>query len=365
MSFAFAFSKTTVKASDTEASVQKTLVKKGYCQRHRDIKLPSRFEILLNKAVKNECHQCEKDREFNNQERERKLKNNAEVIRLSEELKEKDKKIEDMKEENTELKEEKTELKEEKTELERKLSSTSLQNEELRVVHFNAILLGDSGVGKSSILRRLEDATFILDIQPTIGVGIKIKKFQIKKNGKYFNINLKVSDTAGQEHYKSICKNYCKNTHAVILVYDINKEDSFKAIDGWLNFFEDSRTSDFKPVILLIGNKLDLEPKVSTPAKWAEENKASFMEYSAKTDKNGNKIDKIIKYLICNILDKDDIMSKVNVPKKTITLSSKKEKEEKNFWSDLSNLWRSFFGCTSRNSSVEDNFRLQNFDPLE
>ena len=122
------------------------------------------------------------------------------------------------------------------------------------------ITLGKCGVGKSCILKRYDDNTFDEHMIATIGLNVIIKKI-ILKNGE--KIMLKIIDTAGQEKYKALSKSYFKNVDAVLFVFSINNEESFEDIKSWISLFNDNYNGKSNIPQYLVGNKVDLERKVS------------------------------------------------------------------------------------------------------
>ena len=144
------------------------------------------------------------------------------------------------------------------------------------------LLLGDSGVGKSSLLLRFVEDTFTDEHQATIGVDYKFKP--ILDN----TVKLMVWDTAGQERFRTLTSSYYRGAHGVILVYDVGSLDSFNDIEAvWLkeldrNLFDIEKK---EVCILLIGNKIDTERQVSREEgrQLARKLNCLFMECSAKT----------------------------------------------------------------------------------
>ena len=117
---------------------------------------------------------------------------------------------------------------------------------------FKFIIIGDSSVGKSCLLKKFIDGTFYNDFDTTIGVefGAKI----ISCNNK--NIKLQIWDTAGQETFRAITKSYYRGSCAIILVYDITQRSSFNNIPSWINDLKEININD--QTVILIGNKTDL-----------------------------------------------------------------------------------------------------------
>ena len=115
------------------------------------------------------------------------------------------------------------------------------------------MLIGNSAVGKSSLLLRFSDNTFSESFLPTIGVDFKIRTFEM--NGK--TVKLQIWDTAGQERFKTITSSYYKGAQGIILVYDITDRQSFKDVENWLAEVEKHASENV--IKLLVGNKCDLE----------------------------------------------------------------------------------------------------------
>jgi Ras-related protein Rab-18 len=164
---------------------------------------------------------------------------------------------------------------------------------------FKILLIGDSGVGKSSILLRFTEDEFEEDFPCTIGVDFKTKMIDFYNKKK---INLTIWDTAGQEKFRSLTSSYYRGTHGIILVYDVTNRASFLSLEHWLKEI-DTYSTNSEVIILLIGNKIDMPNRVVTReegAKFAKSKSMLFMECSAKT-KLG--IQQAFEELIQKILD--------------------------------------------------------------
>lgn len=145
---------------------------------------------------------------------------------------------------------------------------------------FKILLIGNSGVGKSSLLLRFADDTFTDNFMPTIGVDFKIRTLEV--DGR--TIKLQIWDTAGQERFKTITSSYYKGAHGIIVVYDITDKESFKNIDTWMTEVEKHASDNVSRI--LVGNKWDLDEsrQVSTDEgkELADQHNIRFMETSAK-----------------------------------------------------------------------------------
>jgi len=149
---------------------------------------------------------------------------------------------------------------------------------------FKILLIGDSGVGKSSILNRYVDNTYLENNMSTIGVDFKIKTINIDDK----LIKLQLWDTAGQERFRVITSSYYRGVHGIIIVYDVTNEESFKNVDFWLSEIKKYGLPDI--VKILIGNKSDrIDKKVieyTTGQEYANEFDMKFTETSAKNNSN-------------------------------------------------------------------------------
>ena len=120
---------------------------------------------------------------------------------------------------------------------------------------FKIIIIGDCGVGKSSLSLRATKNEFIESYKTTIAFEFYI--FNIKINN--LNINLQIWDTCGQEEYRSLISSFYKNSSLAIIVYAIDNITSFNNVDSWIKDLKQYSNPNIK--IILIGNKNDLNDK--------------------------------------------------------------------------------------------------------
>ncbi len=157
------------------------------------------------------------------------------------------------------------------------------------------LTLGDTMVGKSSIVVRFSDNKFDDNIFSTIGIDFKTKFMKMGDS----MVKVLIWDTAGQEKFQNIAKNYYKGANGVLLVYDISSKKSFERVEFWLKELKENHKLD-ELYICLVGNKNDLEDKrkITTDEgmKYAKENNIYFAEVSAKTGKGiGELFDNMVK----------------------------------------------------------------------
>ena len=178
---------------------------------------------------------------------------------------------------------------------------------------FKVLLLGDSDVGKSSLILRYTEETFNSKLVNSIGVDFKMKKKEI--DGKI--IKVQIWDTAGHERFRSITYSYYRGANAIIIVFDLSDKKSFISITEWLKQIEKhAKENVFK---FLVGNKSDLidERKVTyeEAKQYADEHDLPYIETSAKEGININELfDTSIKTFLTN--------TKIFVGEKNIKLNS-------------------------------------------
>ncbi|XP_056602664.1 ras-related protein Rab-35-like [Triplophysa dalaica] len=148
---------------------------------------------------------------------------------------------------------------------------------------FKLLIIGDSGVGKSSLLLRFADNTFSGSYITTIGVDFKIRTVEI--NGE--KVKLQIWDTAGQERFRTITSTYYRGTHGVIVVYDVTSAESFVNVKRWLHEINQNCDDVCR---ILVGNKND-DPaskvvETNDAQKFAEQMGIHLFETSAKENVN-------------------------------------------------------------------------------
>ncbi|XP_045194567.1 ras-related protein Rab-22A-like [Mercenaria mercenaria] len=145
-------------------------------------------------------------------------------------------------------------------------------------------LLGDSGVGKSSIVLRFVRDQYKENLESTIGASFMTKRITVDGNTFIFQI----WDTAGQEKYRALAPMYYRGASAAIVVYDVTRESSFPAVKDWIS--ELNKNASGNLVVAIAGNKCDLEDLREVSLKqatdYASDISAIFTETSALTAVN-------------------------------------------------------------------------------
>ena len=164
-------------------------------------------------------------------------------------------------------------------------------------------LVGDYGVGKTCIVSRFSRNSFPMNDMSTLGVDFDNKIMNFKEN----NYKIQIWDTAGQEKFQSIVKSYIRDLNVCILVFDVNRLESFNNLKKWLDQVIYITGLD-NIVLQIVGNKIDLKYR-EVPKEMVEnfcrEHNIDYLECSAKDDEN-------IDDIFYNVVEKIDNLLKKN-----------------------------------------------------
>ena len=191
---------------------------------------------------------------------------------------------------------------------------------------FKIITLGDSGVGKTCILRRFVTGKFEKNTLSMIGFETSSKEIVLKDGNK---VTLQLIDTAGQENYHALATTYIRNSDGVLFVFSHDSRESFNNIKNWLTSFkENNQDIDFDKEFpaFLVGNKCDLEHTIDDFEIENLKNEHNFYGYADTSAKDGIGIDDVFSEmgeLLVRIKGKKD-------QKQNVIIINKKRKKKEN-----------------------------------
>eukprot|EP01110_Echinostelium_bisporum_P007097 TRINITY_DN27394_c0_g1_i1.p1 TRINITY_DN27394_c0_g1~~TRINITY_DN27394_c0_g1_i1.p1 ORF type:complete len:196 (-),score=19.01 TRINITY_DN27394_c0_g1_i1:420-1007(-) len=163
---------------------------------------------------------------------------------------------------------------------------------------FKLLLIGDSAVGKSSLLLRFCDNTFIDGTVNLTSVDFKTKNVTVE--GK--QVQLQVWDTAGQERFRTITSSFYRGAHGIIVVYDITDAATFNNVKLWMQ--EIQRYASAGVIKMLVGNKLDQEDKRQVTASAAKDLAASLsIEFTETSAKSGAEVDQAFQMIAEEVMN--------------------------------------------------------------
>ena len=184
-------------------------------------------------------------------------------------------------------------------------------------LRFKIMVIGESKVGKTSVIKKYTQNKFGGVYLTTVGVDFQDKIINIDDK----KIRLQIWDTAGQERFRNITKNYFNSSNGFLLIYDITDKDSLEHLNFWSAQIQLNAPEKSKCV--LVGNKCDLEGSraVSTEEgkMYAEKNKIKFFETSAK---DGTNINEVFEYIA------NEIYKEQKMEMRSVTSSQVLSKEQ-------------------------------------
>ena len=153
-----------------------------------------------------------------------------------------------------------------------------MEYEESKIHSFKVIMLGDSTVGKTSLLTQLVHNVFNTDPKTTIG-GTFVEKMLETSKG---TVKLQLWDTAGQEQYRCLVPIYSRGASAAVIVFDVSKPKTFDTANEWVDLVNRNKSNDC--ILFTAANKMDLDVELNLDAveEWSTEHHAQFFKTSAK-----------------------------------------------------------------------------------
>lgn len=193
--------------------------------------------------------------------------------------------------------------------------------DEEEIPEFKVVLLGKSGVGKTSIVNTAVYGNFDPNSESTVGASLAIKSVQTK-NG---NVSLQIWDTAGQEKYRGMTPLYFRDANAAIAVFSVDDPDSFNDLGFWIKMLNDNLSTSYR--LYIIGNKSDLDKKVMMERVngLSQSYDAPYFSVSAKSNSG---ISELFMKIATDCLE-DDMLSKAAESTPTVVKPVLKTQEEK------------------------------------
>ena len=181
-------------------------------------------------------------------------------------------------------------------------------------VKYKIMVLGESKVNKTSLIKRYTKDQFGGVYLTTVGMDFQDKIIQIEDK----KVRLQIWDTAGQERFRNVTKSYFQSSHGFVLVYDITDRDSLDKTNFWIEQIKSNGPEN--PKIILVGNKCDLinerQVSIEEGENFAKKHNIKFFEASAK---DGTNVNELFFYL-ANEIYQDDKLNGKKGRKMTVSL---------------------------------------------
>ena len=186
--------------------------------------------------------------------------------------------------------------------------------EEGNKLSLKLLVLGDSKIGKTSILERYVNKTFKDNYLVTIVMDIRIKRLQINNN----NLNIHITDTAGQERFRSISKMQYNRTHGILIGFALNDRKTFESITYWVEQIYTNRGNNSEIGLVLFGNKCDDKENIEVTDEEINDIKTKYkLQYFSTSAKENIDVQNLFEYLIKETLAKKGLLKNFGIKDNT------------------------------------------------
>jgi len=176
------------------------------------------------------------------------------------------------------------------------------------------LVLGDSKIGKTSILERYVNKTFKDNYLVTIGMDIRIKRLQINNT----NVNIHITDTAGQERFRSISKMQYNRTHGILIGFALNDRKTFESVTYWVEQIYTNRGNNSEIGLVLFGNKCDDKDNIEVTEEEINDIKTKYkLQYFSTSAKDNINVQSLFEYLIKETLSKKGLFKNLGIKDNT------------------------------------------------
>jgi len=183
-------------------------------------------------------------------------------------------------------------------------------NKQGRTFQFKFLILGESSVGKTSIIEKYVNNTFNENYLVTIGMDIRYKRIEINN----CDINIVINDTAGQERFRSMTKMVYKGADGILLGFDLTNKDTFDKVNYWIGQIEDNKNKDYPISLVLFGNKCDKKEQIVVNDDDIESLKRQYnLEFFATSAKEGTNVQEAFEYLIKKTIKDQGLFGKIGL----------------------------------------------------
>ena len=189
-----------------------------------------------------------------------------------------------------------------------------MKGEPGKILQFKFLVLGEQRIGKTCLIERYVNRSFNANYIATIGMDIRIKKLEINKT----DVNISITDTAGQERFRSITKMFYKGADGILVGFDLTEPNTLEQVNYWIGQIEANKTKDYPLSLVLFGNKCDdkenIKVKEEDIKKMREKYKLEYFETSAK---DGTNVQAIFEHLTKITLKQRGLLKQFGLPDNT------------------------------------------------
>ena len=173
--------------------------------------------------------------------------------------------------------------------------SIHIKNSSNDKLSFKFLTLGDSKIGKTSILERYVNRTFSDNYLVTIGMDIRIKRLSVNNN----DVDIRITDTAGQERFRSISKMQYKDADGILIGFALNDKKTFESISYWIEQIFENKGKDSDVSLVIFGNKCDDKNNIVVNKEDINQITTKYgLEYFETSAKENINVQNLFEYLV-------------------------------------------------------------------
>ena len=181
-------------------------------------------------------------------------------------------------------------------------------------IQFKFLVLGEGKIGKTSLIERYINKTFKCNYIATIGMDIRRKRLEINNK----EVDISITDTAGQERFRSITKMFYKGADGILVGFDLTDRNTFEQVNYWISQIEENSSKDYPISLVLFGNKCDNVENIKVSEEDIEQLKDKYKLTFYKTSaKDGTNVQNAFQHLTKITLKTRGLLSKIGLPENT------------------------------------------------
>ena len=189
-----------------------------------------------------------------------------------------------------------------------------MKGEQGKTLSFKFLVLGEGRIGKTSIIERYVNKTFKSSYIATIGMDMRLKKLEINNT----EVNISITDTAGQERFRSLTKMFYKGADGILVGFDLTEPNTYEQVNFWIEEIEKNKSREYPISLVLFGNKVDDKEKIKVSDESIKrlENKYNLKCFKTSA-KDGTNVQTIFEYLTKLTLQTRGLFKKIGLPETT------------------------------------------------
>jgi len=189
-----------------------------------------------------------------------------------------------------------------------------MNGEQSKTLSFKFLVLGEGKIGKTCLIERYVNKTFRENYIATIGMDMRLKRLEINNT----EVNISITDTAGEERFRSITKMFYKGADGILVGFDLTEPNTLEQVNFWIEEIEKNKSREYPISLVLFGNKCDDKENIKVKEENINKIKNKFNLECFKTSaKDGTNVQTIFEYLTKLTIKTRGLFPKIGLPETT------------------------------------------------